>query len=74
MSEVPLYGTPSNTLELLNRGMLSSGDTHLSSLLLASLESSDTKVHEPEIRARLGTAAPFCEEVGDLPPATYLGH
>ena len=34
-----------------------------SSLLLSSLESSDTKVYEPEIRARLGTAAHFCEVV-----------
>jgi len=32
-----------------------------SSLLLSSLELSDTKVYEPEIRARLGTAARFCE-------------
>ena len=32
-----------------------------SSLLLSSLELSDTKVYEPEIRARLGTAAYFCE-------------
>ena len=32
-----------------------------SSLLLSSLELSDTKVYEPQIRARLGTAAHFCE-------------
>ena len=31
-----------------------------SSLLLSSLELSDTKVYEPSIRARLGTAAHFC--------------
>ena len=34
-----------------------------SSLLLSSLELSDTKVYEPSIRARLGTAAHFCEVV-----------
>jgi len=32
-----------------------------SSLLLSSLELSDTKVYEPLIRAHLGTAAHFCE-------------
>jgi len=31
-----------------------------SSLLLSSLELSDTQVYEPYIRARLGTAAHFC--------------
>ena len=31
--------------------------------LLSSLELSDTKVYEPYIRARLGTAAHFCEVV-----------
>ena len=39
-------------------GMMSS-----SSLLLSSLELSDTKVSEPSKRARLGTAARFCEVV-----------
>jgi len=34
-----------------------------SSSLLSSLELSDTKVHEPQIRALLGTASHFCEEV-----------
>ena len=34
-----------------------------SSLLLSSLELSDTKVFEPSIRALLGTAAHFCEVV-----------
>jgi len=34
-----------------------------SSLLLSSLELSDTKVYAPQIRARLGTAAHFCEVV-----------
>ena len=33
------------------------------SLLLPSLELSDTKVFEPEIRARRGTAAHFCEAI-----------
>jgi len=33
------------------------------SFLLSSLELSDTKVYEPCIRARLGTAAHFCEVV-----------
>jgi len=31
-----------------------------SSLLLSSLELSDTNVHEPSIRSRLGATAPFC--------------
>jgi len=30
------------------------------SVLLSSLELSDTKVYEPSMRARLGTAAHFC--------------
>jgi len=34
-----------------------------SSVLLSSLEWSDTKVYEPEIRALLGTASHFCEVV-----------
>jgi len=34
-----------------------------SSLLLSSLELSDTKVYEPHIRALLGTASHFCEVV-----------
>ena len=34
-----------------------------SSLLLPSLELSDTKVYEPYIRALLGTASQFCEVV-----------
>jgi len=34
-----------------------------SSLLLSSLELSDTHVYEPLIRARLGTAAHLCEVV-----------
>ena len=34
-----------------------------SSLVLSSLELSDTKVYEPSIRARLGTASHFCEAV-----------
>jgi len=33
-------------------------------LLLSILELSDTKVYEPEIRARLGTASHCCEVVG----------
>jgi len=33
------------------------------SLLLSRLELSDTKVYAPYIRARLGTAAHFCEVV-----------
>jgi len=35
----------------------------LPSLLLSSLELSDRKVYEPYTRARLGTAAHFCEVV-----------
>jgi len=38
-----------------------------SSLLLASLELSDTQVYDPSIRARLGTAAHFCEVVASAP-------
>ena len=34
-----------------------------SSLLLSSLELSDTQVYGPQIRARLGTASHFCEGV-----------
>jgi len=34
-----------------------------SSLLLSSLELSDTKVYEPQIRALLGTALHFCEVI-----------
>jgi len=34
-----------------------------SSVLLSSLELSDTKVYEPSIRARLGTASHFCKVV-----------
>ena len=34
-----------------------------SSLLLSSLELSDTKVYAPQIRALLGTASHFCEVV-----------
>ena len=34
-----------------------------SSLLLASLELSDTQVYEPSIRALLGTVSHFCEVV-----------
>ena len=34
-----------------------------SSVSLSSLELSDTKVYEPQIRALLGTAAHFCEVV-----------
>ena len=41
----------------------------LSSLLLSSLELSDTKVYGPQIRARLGTASRFCE-VAVLKPRT----
>ena len=33
------------------------------SLLLSSLELSDTKVYEPQMRALLGTASHFCEVV-----------
>ena len=39
----------------------------LLALLLSSLELSDTKVYEPQIRARLGIAAHFCEVVVSSP-------
>ena len=44
---------------------LGSGRAHASyfSLLLSSLKLSDTKVYEPDIRARLGTAAHSCKVV-----------
>ena len=34
-----------------------------SSVLFSSPELSDTRVHEPQLRALLGTASHFCEEV-----------
>jgi len=43
----------------------------VSSLLLSSLELSDTKVYEPYIRARLRTTAHFCEVVVP-PPNVFL--
>jgi len=43
-----------------------------SSLLLSSLELSDTKVYEPEIRTLLGTAAHFCKVVAMLGLKTRL--
>ena len=39
------------------------GDPSSSSLLLSSLELSDTTVYEPPIRALLGTASHFCQVV-----------
>ena len=39
------------------------GGVSSSSLLLSSIELSDTQVYEPYIRARLGTASHFCEVV-----------
>ena len=44
-----------------------------SSLLLSSLELSDTKVYEPYIRARLGTTAHFCEVVVQIAGFSSLG-
>ena len=44
-----------------------------SSLLLSSLELSDTKVYEPCIRARLGTAAQFTI-VARLSCSSFLMH
>ena len=41
----------------------SGGRSSSSSSLLSSLELSDTKEYEPEIRALLGTASQFCEVV-----------
>jgi len=41
-----------------------------SSLLLSSLELSDTKVYEPEIRARLGTDVPPKLQTSDPTPQT----
>ena len=40
-----------------------------SSLLLLSLELSDTTIYEPQIRALLGTASHFCEAVVVSPQA-----
>ena len=39
------------------------GCLETSALLLASLELSDAQIYESKIRARLGTAVHFCEEV-----------
>ena len=39
------------------------GQESSSSLLLSSIELSDTKVYEPLLRALLGTASQFCEVV-----------
>ena len=46
-----------------NRIQFSPLQAEASSGSLSSLELSDTKVYAPEIRARLGTSAHFCEEV-----------
>ena len=55
MSEVPLYSLDSG----IARPRMGR-TTHSSPfLLLSSLELSDTKVYEPEIRALLGTASHF---------------
>jgi len=51
-------GTESETLGLVDRGVV-----RRSSLLLSSLELSDTQVYEPQIRALLGTASHFYEVV-----------
>jgi len=40
-----------------------SAQVFFSSLLLSSLELSDTQVYEPQTRALLGTASHFCEVV-----------
>ena len=45
------------------RGSTTTPDFFLLSLLLSSLELSDAKVYEPELRALLGTASHFCEVV-----------
>ena len=42
------------------------GQIFFSSLLLLSLELSDTKVYKPSVRALLGTASRFCEVVGQM--------
>jgi hypothetical protein len=44
-----------------SRAGLKLGAIFSSSLLLSSLEVSDTQVYAPEIRALLGTASHFCE-------------
>jgi len=76
MSEVPLYagagGDADGGCGRKGPSREERGPPSSSSLLLSSLELRDTKVYEPEIRARLGTAAHFCEvvevEVRHLPP------
>ena len=47
------------------------GEVHQKTLL-SSLELSDTKVYEPQIRARLGNAARFCKGVVLQPGTLYL--
>jgi len=58
MGEVPLYTLKHAPHTRGGRSWSSS-----SSLLLSSLELSDTKTYEPQIRALLGTASHFCEVV-----------
>ena len=60
MGEVPLYAlAPIPSLRTSHICHFRALDRVCSSLLLSSLESSDTKVYEPEIRALLGTALHF---------------
>jgi len=58
-SEVPLY----IKLEPCPEGAMLTLDSSSFSVLLSSLELSDTKVYEPQIRALLGTASHLCEVV-----------
>jgi len=66
MSEVPLYCCVLRTRQglcVFSDVFPDSPRASSSSLFLSSLELSDAKVYEPQIRARLGTASHFCELV-----------
>ena len=51
-------------VERMQKKLSEEKEVFFSSLLLSSLELSDTKVYEPYIQALLGTAARFCQAVG----------
>jgi len=55
-----LGGTGRAEAVVLRRAGRARADASSSSLLLSSLELSDTQVYEPYIRALLGTASHFC--------------
>jgi len=60
MSEVPLYCALQTIPGIPLKAFVWHQTSRLYSLLLSSLELTDTNVYEPEIRARLGTTAHLC--------------